>query len=290
MLSDRLPLVFSGRFRVGTASTVARSATVALVGVALLLVFVVDPVVAGAALVTGVLNTAGGGGAVVTFLALVRRAACRRSPRTRAARSSRRCRFSADCPPRGSIGRTGGGCCPVGRARSAASRSSRSPEPGTFQAVAPWCLLPAAALVAMQGPVQRLVRTSGRPDRAHDHARRGVRLRCLRRTDRHRDRHPRRRRLRTGAGNRPHATGASVARPQRSADRHGRGRRRGVRRDRARRLAAGRATRPAGRRRRLARHQDPRPRPRLAAENRHRRDRTRRDRLAGHAVVTDTKG
>lgn len=161
MLSDRLPLVFSGRFRVGTASTIARSATVALVGVALLLVFVVDPVVAGAALVTGVLNTAGGGGAVVTFLAL----SAGGVPALTAHASSQvvtpvsflgGLSAAREHRPDRRWMLSGGAGAVCGVAILAVT------EPGTFQAVAPWCLLPAAALVAMQGPVQRLVRTSGR--------------------------------------------------------------------------------------------------------------------------------
>jgi uncharacterized membrane protein YfcA len=159
MISGRLPIGFRETTQFGTAiasAVVMLAAAGGIVAAAL-----VDPVLAGAALVTGVLNTAGGGGAVVTFLAL-----------------------SAAGVPALTAHATSQVVTPVSFLGGLGSAPGHRPDrrwllsggagavcgvailavtpPGTFQAVAPWCLVPAAALVVAQGPVQRLVRASGR--------------------------------------------------------------------------------------------------------------------------------
>lgn len=163
MISDRFLDVHSGWSRtLAVASTVGQTAAVAMgVGAGLLTVVLIDPVLAGAALVTGVLNTAGGGGAIVTFLAL-----CATGVPALTAHATSQVvtpvsflgglRATGEHRPdrRWVLSGAVGAVCGV-------AVLAVTP-PGTFQAVAPWCLLPAAALVVAQGPVQRLVRSTGR--------------------------------------------------------------------------------------------------------------------------------
>ncbi|OLF15489.1 sulfite exporter TauE/SafE family protein [Actinophytocola xanthii] len=114
-----------------------------------------------AALVTGFLNTAGGGGAVVTFLAL----SASGVPAITAHATTQL------VTPVSFLGgfrllRTHG---PGSRPLAAGCAGTLAgvallvlAPPQTFQAVAPWCLLPAAVLVVVQEPVRRLVRRAGR--------------------------------------------------------------------------------------------------------------------------------
>jgi uncharacterized protein len=114
-----------------------------------------------AALVTGFLNTAGGGGAVVTFLAL---SASGVPAITAHATTQLVTPFSFLGGFR--LVRTHGpgrsplvaGC--AGTLGGVALLVLTPPQ--TFQAVAPWCLVPAAVLVVVQEPVRRLVHGVGR--------------------------------------------------------------------------------------------------------------------------------
>jgi uncharacterized membrane protein YfcA len=137
------------------------AAVVLVAGAGLLVAVVVNPVVAGAALVTGMLNTAGGGGAVVTFLAL----SATGVPALTAHATSQLVtpasflgglRTAREYRPdrRWMVAGTAGAICGVGILAVTPAN--------TFQALAPWCLLPSAALVVIQEPVRRLVRSTGR--------------------------------------------------------------------------------------------------------------------------------
>ncbi len=161
MISVRIPATWH-QAAMTTAWKRRRTVAVALVvGAGMLVAVVVDPVVAGAALVTGVLNTAAGGGAVVTFLALYALGV----PALTAHATSQLVtpmsflgglRTARESRPdvRWVLSGTAGAVCGV-------AILAVTP-PGTFQALVPWCLIPAAALVVAQGPVQRLVRSTGR--------------------------------------------------------------------------------------------------------------------------------
>lgn len=120
----------------------------------------VDPVLAAAAVVTGILNTAGGGGAVVIFLAL-----CYTGVPALTAHATSQVitpasflgglrRASQHRPdPRWVLSGTLGAVCGV-------VILALTP-PATFQAAAPWCLLPATILVVAQEPVRRRVKRTG---------------------------------------------------------------------------------------------------------------------------------
>ncbi|HEX2130146.1 MAG TPA: sulfite exporter TauE/SafE family protein [Actinophytocola sp.] len=114
-----------------------------------------------AAFVTGFLNTAGGGGAVVTFLALTATGV----PALTAHATSQL------VTPASFLGgarlvrehRPGRGPLLTGCAGTVVGVAVLTvTPPETFRAVAPWCLLPAAALVVAQEPVRRLVARTGR--------------------------------------------------------------------------------------------------------------------------------
>jgi len=137
----------------------ASVAVLAITAVTISAVF--SPLPVAAALVTGFLNTAGGGGAVVTFLALTATGV----PAITAHATTQLVtpasflggfRLVRDHRP----GRRSlvAGC--VGTVAGVAVLTVTPPE--TFQTVAPWCLLPAAALVVAQEPVRRLVARTGR--------------------------------------------------------------------------------------------------------------------------------
>jgi uncharacterized protein len=120
-----------------------------------------DPVPVAAALVTGFFNTAGGGGAVVTFLALTAAGV----PALTAHATSQL------VTPASFLGgfrlvreyRPGWSSLVSGCAGTVAGVAVLTvTPPATFQAVAPWCLLPAAALVVAQDPVRRLIGRTGR--------------------------------------------------------------------------------------------------------------------------------
>lgn len=137
--------------------TLLGAVAIAALGVAA----VIAPVPVAAALVTGVLNTAGGGGAVVTFLAL----GAAGVPALTAHATSQL------VTPASFLGglRLVREYRPDGRALAAGCAGTLAgvgilaiTPPETFSAVAPWCLLPAAALVLAQDPVRRLVRRTGR--------------------------------------------------------------------------------------------------------------------------------
>jgi uncharacterized membrane protein YfcA len=132
---------------------------VLVAGVGVLAAVMVDPVLAGAALVTGVLNTASGGGAICLFLALyasglpalTAHATCQvltpasflgGLPTTREYRPDRRWMLAG----------TAGAICGVGLLAIT--------PPTAFQAAIPWCLLPATALVVTQEPIRRVVRST----------------------------------------------------------------------------------------------------------------------------------
>jgi uncharacterized membrane protein YfcA len=131
-----------------------------LAGTGLAVASVVNPLLAAAALVTGVLNTASGGGAVILFLALyatgmpaltAHATGQILTPSTflgglRATREYRPQR-------RWIVSGTAGAICGVGVLAITPT--------ATFQTVVPWCLLPAAALVVLQEPVRRVVYASG---------------------------------------------------------------------------------------------------------------------------------
>ncbi len=130
-------------------------------GAGVLVAMLVDPVIAVAALVTGVLNTAGGGGAVVTFLAL----AATGVPALTAHATSQLvtpASFLSGLRParthrpdrRWVVAGGVGVVCGV-------AILTVTP-PATFQTVAPWCLVAAAALVVAQSRVQqRVLRRTG---------------------------------------------------------------------------------------------------------------------------------
>ncbi len=147
---------------VRTLTTHWRTAGVVLVaGAGVLAALVVNPVLAVAALVTGMLNTAGGGGAVVTFLALYATGvpaltAHATSQLVTPASFLGGLRTAREHRPdrRWMVAGTVGAICGVGILAVTA--------PDTFQALAPWCLLPAAALVVIQERVRRFVRSTGR--------------------------------------------------------------------------------------------------------------------------------
>lgn len=154
----RRGLVLAGGDRFTKAAWVSVGGVVA---VALLLSAFLDPVLVSAALVTGFLNTVGGGGSVVTFLALT-------ATGVPALTAHATCQLVT---PASFVGgfrlvrdHTPGwrplvaGC--AGTVAGVGVLAFTPPD--TFQAVAPWCLLPAAALVVAQGPVRRIVRRSGR--------------------------------------------------------------------------------------------------------------------------------
>lgn len=132
-----------------------------LVVAAVVVAAVIDPVPVAAALLTGFFNTAGGGGAVVTFLALTASGV----PALTAHATSQLVtpasflggfRLARRYPPgwRPLVA----GC--VGTVAGVAVLTVTPPN--TFQAIAPWCLLPAALLVVVQEPVRRLIHRTGR--------------------------------------------------------------------------------------------------------------------------------
>ncbi len=125
-------------------------------GAGVLVAVLVDPLLAGAALVTGVLNTAGGGGAVVTFLALYAAGVPALTAHatsqlvTPASFLSGLRRAQTHRPDRRWVAAGGVGVvCGV-------AILTVTP-PATFQTVAPWCLVTAAALVVAQSRVQQRV-------------------------------------------------------------------------------------------------------------------------------------
>lgn len=118
------------------------------------------PVPVAAALVTGFFNTAGGGGAVVTFLAL----SATGVPALTAHATSQvvtPVSFLAGSRPNHQHwpGRRPmlAGC--LGAVCGVAILTITPPH--VVQAAAPWCLVPAAVLVATQEPVRRVIRTTG---------------------------------------------------------------------------------------------------------------------------------
>lgn len=158
MTATEVSRVRAGRHRFPKATWFAvAGVVVAAVSVSAFL----DPVLVAAALVTGFLNTVGGGGSVVTFLAmtatgvpaLTAHATCQLVTPASFVGGFRLVR---DHPPgwRPLVAGCAGTLVGVGVL-------ALTPQ-DTFQAVAPWCLLPAAALVVAQEPVRRIVRRSGR--------------------------------------------------------------------------------------------------------------------------------
>ncbi len=131
------------------------------VGAAVAVAAVLAPVPVAAALVTGVLNTAGGGGAVVTFLALTATGV----PALTAHATGQLVTPASFLGGVRLVRRHPPGRAPLvaGCAGTLAGVAVLTvTPPGTFQAVAPWCLLPAAGLVLAQEPVRRLVARTGR--------------------------------------------------------------------------------------------------------------------------------
>jgi uncharacterized membrane protein YfcA len=131
-----------------------------LVAAALAVSAVVDPVPVAAALVTGFLNTAGGGGAVVTFLALTASGV----PALTAHATSQLVTPASFLGGVRLVRRHPPGWRPLaaGCAGTLCGVAVLVVTPaGTFQAVAPWCLLPAAGLVVAQEPVRRLISRTG---------------------------------------------------------------------------------------------------------------------------------
>jgi len=132
-----------------------------VLGVGELAAAVAHPVPVAAALVTGVLNTAGGGGAVVTFLALT-------AAGVPALTAHATCQLITPASFLGGVPlarryRPGWRPLTAGCAGTLVGVAVLTiTPPNTFQAVAPWCLLPAAALVLAQNPVRRRVRSAGR--------------------------------------------------------------------------------------------------------------------------------
>ncbi|HEY0450797.1 sulfite exporter TauE/SafE family protein, partial [Actinophytocola sp.] len=131
------------------------------VGAVVMAAAVLAPVPVAAALVTGFFNTAGGGGAVVTFLALTATGVPALTAHATSQlvtpvsflggfRLARRYRPGWRPLVAGCVGTVAG----VGILTIT--------PPNTFQAIAPWCLLPAAAMVLAQDPVRRLVQRTGR--------------------------------------------------------------------------------------------------------------------------------
>lgn len=154
MAMDTIP-VRSGR---GEARKIWKAGVGAGVVLALL---VLDPVPVAAALVTGFLNTAGGGGSVVAFLALT-------ATGVPALTAHATCQLVTPASFAGGF-RLARAYRPGWRPLVAGCSGTVAgvgvlvlTPPDTFQVVAPWCLLPAAALVVVQEPVRRLVRRSGR--------------------------------------------------------------------------------------------------------------------------------
>lgn len=139
-----------------------RTAGVVLVaGAGVLTAVVVDPVVAGAALVTGVLNTASGGGAICLFLALYASGlpaltAHATSQLLTPASFVGGLRGSPEFWPdrRWMVSGAAGAICGVGILAIT--------PPSLFHTAVVWCLLPAAALVVAQEPIRRLVRSTKR--------------------------------------------------------------------------------------------------------------------------------
>ena len=144
----------------GPARGIRVGVTVFWVSSALAFLISLDPVPVAAALVTGFLNTAGGGGAVVTFLALTATGV----PALTAHATSQLVtpasflggfRLAREHRPGRSTLVAGCAGTVVGVGVLALT------PPDTFRAVAPWCLLPAAALVVAQEPVRRVVARTG---------------------------------------------------------------------------------------------------------------------------------
>lgn len=139
----------------------ARVLGVLAVAAGLVVVAVIAPVPVAAALLTGFFNTAGGGGAVITFLAL---SAAGVPPLTAHATSQVITPFSF----LGGVGlvreyRPDRRWVIAGAVGAVAGVVILAvTPPATFQTVAPWCLLPAAVLVVVGEPVRRLVRRTGR--------------------------------------------------------------------------------------------------------------------------------
>lgn len=134
---------------------------VGLIVCALVVTGIANPVVVLAALVTGILNTAAGGGAIVTFLTLTAIGV----PALTAHATSQlvtpssflgASRLAKDFWPGLPLLATG---C-LGTIAGVAIL--KVTPPGTFQAVAPFVLVPAALLVMVQEPAKRRVQRAGR--------------------------------------------------------------------------------------------------------------------------------
>lgn len=121
---------------------------------------VIDPILTAAALATGILNTAGGGGAVITFVALTAAGV----PALTAHATSQvltpmsfltglRTMRHHRPDPRWILAGAAGAVAGV-------AVLALTP-PDTFARAAPWCLLPAAALVIAQEPIRRLAHRTG---------------------------------------------------------------------------------------------------------------------------------
>ena len=138
----------------------ARVAVTVLI-LAVLVTGILNPIVTIAALVTGILNTASGGGAIVTFLALTATGvpaltAHATSQLVTPASFLGASHLVKEYRPGPSLLLTGCLGTLIGVAILALT------PPGTFRAVAPFVLVPAAILVTIQEPVKRRVARTGR--------------------------------------------------------------------------------------------------------------------------------
>src|ERR1700741_1425007 len=136
--------------------TLAGLVVATLVGTAVL-----DPVPVAAALATGFFNTAGGGGAVVTFLALTAAGV----PALPAHATGQLVTPASFLGGLRLVHRHPPGRAPLlaGCAGTLVGVAVLTVTPAhTFPAVAPWCLLPAAGLVLAQEPVRRRIARTDR--------------------------------------------------------------------------------------------------------------------------------